>query len=200
MPENAREGRGGFPLAVGPRLGQSLWIEVYVGRDLAAGLYRGTLTLTADGRRRALPVELRVFSFSLPDENSLPAMVYYEPSQPVLYQGREPRPAYHRFAHRQRVELVHAYDEARVEAHRGRFDGRDFSRSAGYEGPGEGVGNTIVPVSFYGPGRAFEETRERVEALGRLDGLPGPHAAEGATTFLYLPDEPYPAQYPEVRR
>ena len=93
-------------------------------------------------------------------------MVYYENDQPELYQGRNLDPAYHRFAHRHRVELVHAYDEANVQAHRGRFDGSDFTASAGYEGPGEGMGNTIVPVSFYGPGPAFEE---RASAWKRSD-------------------------------
>ena len=114
VPENARQGRGGFPLAVGPGLGQSLWVEIYVSRSLPPGLYRGTLTVTADGKAAPLPVELRVFGFTLPDENSLPVMVYYENDQPELYQGRNLDPAYHRFAHRHRVELVHAYDEANV--------------------------------------------------------------------------------------
>src|SRR5829696_6269845 len=55
------------------------------------------------------PVQLVLFDFTLPDENSMHAMVYYEPLQPELYQGRNLGPAYHRFAHRHRVELVHAY-------------------------------------------------------------------------------------------
>jgi hypothetical protein len=126
VPENARAGRGGFPLAVGPGLGQALWVEVCVGRDRPAGVYEGTLTLTADGKATTLPVELRVFDFALPEANSLPVMIYFEPDQPALYQGRNLDPAYHRFAHRHRVELVHAYDEARVERHHGRFDGSDF--------------------------------------------------------------------------
>jgi hypothetical protein len=40
-----------------------------------------------------------------------------------------------------------------VEAHRGRFDGTDFSRARGYEGPGQNVGNQIIPRTFYGPGK-----------------------------------------------
>jgi len=199
VPENARAGRGGLPLAVGPRLGQSLWIEIYVGRDLPAGAYEGTLTITADGKATALPVELRVFGFALADENSLPVMVYYEPDQPELYQGRNLDPAYHRFAHRHRVELVHAYDEARVEANRGRFDGSAFTAKVGYAGPGEGVGNTIIPASFYGPGPAFEERQsawKRSDAWMAFLGRSLPKAL----TFLYLPDEPYPPQYPEVKR
>ncbi len=199
VPENARKGRGGFPVEVGSGLGQALWVEIYVGRDRPAGVYDGTLTLAADGRATALPVELRVFDFGLADANSLSAMIFFEPDQPVLYQGRNLDPAYHRFAHRHRVELVHAYDEAKVEGHRGRFDGSDFRPKNGYEGPGEGVGNTIVPASFYGPGPAFEQ---RESAWKRSDAWMGflSRTLPGALTFLYLPDEPYPAQYPEVRR
>ena len=199
VPENARKGRGGFPLAVGPGLGQALWIEIYVGRDRPAGVYDGIVTITADGQATALPVELHVFDFALPEANSLPVMVFFEPDQPVLYQGRNLDPAYHRFAHRHRVELVHAYDEAQVERHRGRFDGSDFRAANGYEGPGESVGNTIVPASFYGPGPAFEQ---RESAWKRSDAWMGflSRNLPNALTFLYLPDEPYPAQYPEVRR
>ena len=86
-----------------------------------------------------------------------------------------------------------------VEANRGRFDGNDFTAKAGYEGPGEGVGNTIVPVSFYGTGPAFEQKEsawKRSDAWMEFVARTLPKAL----TFLYLPDEPYPAQYPEVRR
>jgi hypothetical protein len=199
VPENARNGRGGFPVAVGPGLGQAIWVEVYVGRELPPGTYDGTLTLMADGKTTAVSVELRVFAFTLPDENSLPVMVYFEPTQPELYQGTNLDPAFHRFAHRHRIELVHAYDEGKVAANRGRFDGSDFTVRAGYEGPGEGVGNTIVPVSFYGPGEAFER---KETAWARSDEWMGflARTLPKALTFLYLPDEPYPAQYPEVRR
>jgi hypothetical protein len=80
-----------------------------------------------------------------------------------------------------------------------RFRGDDFTRAAGYEGPGEGVGNTIVPYSFYAPGTDFDE---RDSAWRTSDdwmrfveeNLPG------AITFLYLFDEPVPAQYPHIRR
>ncbi len=199
VPENARAGRGGFPLAVAAGQGQSLWVEVYVGRDRPAGVYEGTLAIDADGKKTALPVELRVFDFALPDENSLRVMAYYEPDQPELYQGRNLDPAFHRFAHRHRVELVHAYDEATIGAHPGRFDGSDFTPKAGYEGPGEGVGNTIVPVSFYGTGPDFQQ---KESAWKRSDAWMGflAKTLPAALTFLYLPDEPYPPQYPEVRR
>ena len=109
VPENARAGKGGFPLRVEADRTQSIWVDVDSGRSRPAGVYRGSVTVVADGQRSSLPVELEVLDFALPDENSLRAMVYYEPDQPVLYHGRNLDPAYHRFAHRQRVELVSAY-------------------------------------------------------------------------------------------
>jgi hypothetical protein len=199
VPENAKAGKGGLPIRVAPSQGQALWVEVYTGRDRPAGIYRGTIAITADEARRELPVELELLDFALPDANSLRAMVYYEPDQPEEYQGKNLDPAYHRFAHRQRIELVHAYDEARVTAHRGRFDGSDFTPAKGYEGPGEGVGNTIVPNSFYGPGRAYEERASAWKAADAWMTFVGKTLPK-ATTFLYLPDEPYPAEYPHVRR
>ncbi|HVQ28264.1 MAG TPA: hypothetical protein VMV21_01720, partial [Vicinamibacteria bacterium] len=67
VPENARAGRGGFPLRVDANRNQALWIEIYTGRDRPAGRYRGTVMVTADGRKHPLPVELQIFDFALPD-------------------------------------------------------------------------------------------------------------------------------------
>jgi glycosyl hydrolase family 123 len=198
VPENAHAGRGGLPVRVAPRRGQSLWFEVYTGRGRPAGVYEGAVTLTADGRPRTVPVELRIFDFALPDVNSVDAMVYYEPSQPELYHGRNLDAVYHRFAHRYRVELVHAYDEAAVRAHRGRFDGSDFTPASGYEGPGEGVGNRIVPASFYGPGQGWDDRAiawPRADAWMTFLGRELPRAR----TFLYMPDEPRASEYPRIR-
>src|SRR5688572_26911212 len=69
VPEHAARGRGGLPLTVRPRENQAIWIEIYVDRTRAAGLYRGSIEVRADDARRTLPVELEVFDFLLPDEN-----------------------------------------------------------------------------------------------------------------------------------
>jgi hypothetical protein len=196
-PENAR--RGGFPLTVAPRRNQAIWIEIYTARNLDSGAYSGQVTVDVDGQQTVIPVELELFDFTLPDENSLPAMVYYEPGQPELYQGRNLDAEYHRFAHRHRIELVHAYSIEAVKAAAGRFSGADFTSEKGYEGPGESVGNRIVPATFYGPGKEFDD---RASAWRKADEwitflkerLPR------AITFLYLPDEPSPRQFPYIRQ
>jgi hypothetical protein len=88
VPENAKPGRGGFPLRVAPMMNQAVWVEIYTARDLPAGTYAGAVAVSADGKTTTLPVELELFDFALPDENSMHAMVYYERAQPELYQGR----------------------------------------------------------------------------------------------------------------
>jgi hypothetical protein len=184
VPENARAGRGGLPLRVAAERNQSIWIEVYTPRDLPAGFYEGAVTVTADGQPTRVPVALQVFDFTLPDANSLDAMVYYEPSQPELYHGRNLDPQYHRFAHRNRIELVHAYDEAAVRASQGRFDGSDFTRAAGYEGPGEGVGTVSRPLLLRARPR-LGRPRQRVEARRFLDDVPGRRRPEGEDVPLH---------------
>ena len=199
VPENAAKGRGGFPLQVPANSNQAMWIEVYTRRDLPAGIYNGTVVVTADGQKQRLPIELEVFDFTLPDQNSMHVMVYYESLQPKLYQGRDLDAAYHRFAHRQRIELVQAYDKAALEAARTRFDGTDFSRDRGYEGPGENVGNRIIPRTFYGPGKMFDE---RASAWREADNWITflREKFPSAITFLYLPDEPGRSEYNYIRQ
>ncbi len=199
VPQNARAGRGGFPVAVPPSRNQSLWVEVYTGRDRPAGLYRGTLTLEADQVQRTLPVELRVFDFNLPEANSIRPMVYFESEQPLLYQGRRLDDRYHRFAHRHRIELVNAYSIASAQSAAGRFLGTDFREDQGYQGPGEGVGNVIIPATFYGPGTDFDD---RQSAWRRSDEWITFLEAHFQTylTFVYLPDEPDSSQWATIRR
>src|ERR1041385_1382735 len=70
VPENARAGLGGFPLRVAGGLNGGIWIEVYTDRNLPAGLYSGTITVDADGRKQTIPLELELFDFTLPDQTA----------------------------------------------------------------------------------------------------------------------------------
>ena len=198
VPENARADRGGLPVAVSAGQNQALWIDLYIGRDRKPGVYRGTITIDADSTPRQVPIELEVLDFALPDENSMEAMLFYTSDQPKLYQGRNLDAAYDRLAHRYRTQLVHDYDEASVQASWPRFSGEAFTRSQGYEGPGEGKGNTIVPRSFYGPGKGFDE-RDSAWALSDRWMTFLREKLPKAITFLYMPDEPNPSAFPRIR-
>jgi hypothetical protein len=198
VPENARADRGGLPVTVSADRNQALWIELYIGRDRKAGIYRGTIAVDADGKTHDIPIELDVLDFTLPDENSMEAMLFYTSDQPELYHGRNLDAAYDRLAHRHRTQLVHAFDQASVHASWPRFSGEAFRRPNGYEGPGEGKGNTIVPRSFYGPGRGFDDRDSAWKLSDRWitflrEKLPN------AITFLYMPDEPNPSAFPRIR-
>lgn len=199
VPEHARRGRGGLPVAVRANENQSIWIEIYIDRARTAGLYKGSVEIRADGVRRAVPIELEVFDFVLPDENSMHAMLYYQSDQAERYQGRNLDAQYHRMAHRHRVELVRAYDEQAVDAAWGRFSGADFTRAQKYEGPGEGIGNVVVPRTFYGPGRDFDD---RASAWAKSDSWMTFLRARlpRAITFLYMPDEPDAGEYDRIRQ
>ncbi len=199
VPENARAGRGGLPVPVNANENQAIWIEVYVDRSRQPGVYRGTIEIDADGVRRVLPVELEVFNFALPDDNSMHAMLFYTSDQPELYHGRNLDPAYHRLAHRHRVELVDAYNEETLPKVWGRFSGTDFTAARGYQGPGDGVGNVLAPRTFYGAGREFEE---RSTAWARSDAWMSflREKLPRAITFLYMPDEPREAEYSHILR
>jgi hypothetical protein len=197
VPENATAGRGGFPLKIAARQHQAVFIEIYTGRGRPAGRYTGEVVVQAGSRAVRVPLSLELLEFSLPDRPTLPVMVFYESNQPVLYQGRNLDEAYDRFAHAHRVELVHAWDEERVRKMLPRFDGHAFTREHGYEGPGEAVGNRIVPASFYGPGPfATRAGWPKADAWVRFLEATIP----GALSFVYLPDEPTPARFAEVRR
>lgn len=197
VPENAKAGRGGFPLHVDANQNQAIWIEVYVPRALAPGIYTGDVRVAAGGQTRSVPLELEIVDVQLPDENTLPAMIYYERSQPALYHGRNLDAAYHRFAKRQRVEFTHAYTPEQVRVSMGRFTGLDYTRDQGYEGPGEGLPDRLVPRTFYGPGSDFatpdSAVRNAAEWMTFVE-----QAIPKARTFLYMPDEPRPAKFPEI--
>jgi hypothetical protein len=126
-------------------------------------------------------------------------MIYFERTQPELYQGRNLDREYHRFAHRQRVEFVHSYDEKTTRDAIGRFLGDEFKAVQGYEGPGEGVGNTIIPATFYGPGKTFDERESAYQAADAWISFLK-QTLQRSLTFLYLPDEPRASQFPYIKK
>lgn len=205
VPEDARAGRGGLPIDVPPEQNQVIWVEVYTDRALAAGVYDGEVVLRAGGERRALPVELEVFDFTLPDQNDMDAIIFFDPGQVALYQGHDLSARYHRFAHRHRIELVHQYDERSLHAAMGRFDGRDYTPSQGYAGPGEGVGDRVIPAGLcisrdqQCPAPAFADLDQAAAAADAWVRLLR-STVPSAVTFIGMMDEPRPADYPAIRR
>ena len=63
--------RNAFPVDVPAGENRTLWVDVLVPIDAAAGVYRGNLKLTAEGMSMDIPVELKVLSFTLPSTTTL---------------------------------------------------------------------------------------------------------------------------------
>lgn len=200
VPENAYSGKGGYPLMLGPLQNQAIWFDIYITKDLLPGIYFGDVLIETSEGDFSIPVRLEIFNFSLPDENSLNAMFFYGNWNPILYMGdsSDYDPRFHRFAHRQRVEFVHAYDIESASDNIGRFRGDDFIREKGYEGPGEKVGNLIVPRTFYGvPVEWSNESIARNMSDAWMEFIKD--SIPDAITFLYMPDEPGPSEFPFIK-
>jgi len=61
-----------FPFAVPAGQNQPVWIDVYVPKGTPAGIYTGTVTVTADGVAPVtIPLTLTVWGFTLPDRPAL---------------------------------------------------------------------------------------------------------------------------------
>ena len=61
VPENAKPGKGGFPLAVAPNHNQAIWVEIYTARDLPAVERLGAVAIDYQhedflARVRSLPI------------------------------------------------------------------------------------------------------------------------------------------------
>lgn len=62
-------------------LDQQIWWEVEVPRDARPGLYRGEIVTTDGEYRVALPIELTVYDFALPEVPSLAFSVSFDPQE-----------------------------------------------------------------------------------------------------------------------
>ena len=192
VPFNATRGRGGAPFDVAPDRNQGVWFDVAIPKDLPAGTYEGNIVVTEAGKEvKKVPVSLRVFDFTLPDETHFHAMIFFGEDD---VGNRHPAPAdaivaaYHRLAHRHRVEFTKAYGPGAGQADIDLLSGKAFTSERGYEGPGEGVGYTIVPASFYGCGGNWQGDDAWRTADAFMTWLA--KVKPDAITFLYTTDEP----------
>ena len=61
------------PLSLEPEFNHAFWIRVSVPAETKAGLYRATVELKANGFESRVPLELRVYDFTLPEPPALDA-------------------------------------------------------------------------------------------------------------------------------
>ena len=72
-----------FPVKAGES--QPMWVRVKVPKGTPKGVYRGELTVTADGSSVRVPYEVKVFGFEMPDRMTLQAQFGFHPGYVYLY-------------------------------------------------------------------------------------------------------------------
>ncbi len=201
VPENAVRGRGGMPFDIEASVNQGVWFDIYIPKNVPAGDYTGVVKVTEGERTvRELPVTLRVYDFTLPDERNFNAMIFFSSGQLTARHGSdsgELTAAYHRLAHRHRVEFTHAYSPDAGPDMLARIDGSAFTPEHGYVGPGEGHGYRILPASFYGINQSWQGDSAWATADAFITWLD--KVKPDAITFLYITDEPPRDRYPWIR-
>jgi hypothetical protein len=73
---------GGAPFSVQAGSNQGLWVDIYVPEGTPAGNYTGTINISAQGKGTVpLPVQLKVWDFTLPAESHIASFFLYQPNQ-----------------------------------------------------------------------------------------------------------------------
>ena len=196
VPLNARRGRGGFPIPVGPGTQQGFWIDVAIpaAPHYDAGQRAGEFIIaTADGAR-TIPIALVVGDADLPDGDAVKSMIYI--SDLERRHGRKDpalRDAYRKMAHAHRLDTVEDVGFADLPAFRPYLTGEAFTREHGYTGPGQHQGLKVFGIEFYGA--ALDGPREalwkKYDAYARWFKEEAP----GVIPFIYLTDEPRADRY-----
>ncbi len=162
---------------------QSIWIDIYIPRDLPEGTYTGQV-LVSEGETNtfAVPVTLQVLPFTLPDQPSARTMLWYSdedvfdrylghkwPTWNGLATEDQNRLAqvflnHHKLAHRHHISLIDEgmlinpdrtpkWQDQRVENWQKILTGEAFTRANGYTGFGEGVSSGVYSIGTYGAWR-----------------------------------------------
>ncbi|PIE05639.1 MAG: hypothetical protein CSA75_03710, partial [Sorangium cellulosum] len=184
-----------YPMTVRPGEHRVVWIDVTLPDEgLAPGQYVSTVEVGASGQKRlaTLAIHLKVGPIALPYA-ALSTMVYFEPETLTTRIGSAAAiKHYLQLMHRHHLATVCSLrTEQEVEAMRLPLTGDLFTAEHGYDGPGQGVGASVVVLGAYGGYGEPEEAklsiiRKASTALARLGIRDKPGEVD---IFLYAADE-----------
>ncbi len=204
VPFSAARGKGGAPFDIPANMNQGVWVDIYVAKGLSPGLYTGTITVKLDGATHSvIPLRLQVLDFDLPDELHYHTMIYFsdyniKPRYNLNDSNKWPMLLeFHKMAHRHRLELIGNGTWDEINNLPGVLTGDAFTPANNYEGPGEGVGNTVFSISTYGVSWPDDESSYRSESDAWVNWFQ--NNAPNVDYFLYLTDEPSGSQYDWVK-
>ncbi|HMR81725.1 MAG TPA: DUF6067 family protein [Niabella sp.] len=135
---------------------QAVWADIYIPKSTASGNYTGNITVTYSGQTVNIPIQLKVYNFTLPDSNQLMNMFGFFPNE---IENRYTKPRYReiaakyfQMAHRHKMDLcgyVYSLTEMN-QFDKGYLNGSMYSNAAGYYGPGAGIGNRTFSIGHAG--------------------------------------------------
>ncbi|MDI6827712.1 MAG: DUF6067 family protein, partial [Armatimonadota bacterium] len=68
---------------------QPIWFTVYVPKNCEAGVYKGEVTVEADSITANVPIEIKVYPITLPDERTLYLTNWFSPGNIAKFHGLE---------------------------------------------------------------------------------------------------------------
>jgi hypothetical protein len=208
IPFSATPGKGGAPFSIEANKNQAVWVDILIPRNASAGNYAGKATITSEGKVcMTIPIELRVYDFSLPDSTHIKTMFGYSAGSIASRHNVKPHTQeyydlelrYNQLAHRHRFDLVMevASLDDMNNYYKRYFTGETYAADKGYAGPGENTGNTTFSIGYGGD--LPLEYGGSLEKMNKADWWKGSDAwenwflknAPGVERHKYLyPDEP----------
>jgi hypothetical protein len=145
--------------AVKPGLVQGIWIDVTIPRTATPGDYAGFVVVSERGKNHRIPVSMKVFDATLPDQGHLPNHFYSNTQAIVVRHGvaNGSEPFWNIFRnyantfHRHRLDLIDGRRPIAEFKKRlgGYCTGAYFTAHYRYGGPGEGHGYTMYSIGTY---------------------------------------------------
>ena len=206
---------------------QSIWSDIYIPKTAPSGIYRGTVYIQENGTDTvAVPVQLTVNNFALPDEPTAKTMVnldindiqdrfvagwggYANWQTPAGLRVQAITDRYFELFHRHKLDVI-GQNECPVFDHPcdsslPRLTGTLYSASNGYDGPGVKTPTGIFSIGTYDtwgdpqygvPGWKYDENLFWQHTNNYVSWF---EANLPSTEFhLYLKDEPQPQDFAQV--
>ena len=74
------------PINIAANTNQPLWVRIHVPKGTPAGIYTGTVSLTAENYKVDAPLHVEVYNFELPDQMTCVSAFGFMPSEAFKYQ------------------------------------------------------------------------------------------------------------------
>jgi len=196
-------------LSVAAGQNQGVWVDIFIPSNTPSGLHRGTLVVEVGGVPCALqtcqiPVKLEVLGVTLPNSSTAKSMLYFsspagdanqwmsryldDPWSPTRKELQALTMRHYKLGRRHRVTIFitgrnsPAGDDLGEANLLSRLNGSAFSVTAGYWGPGVGVGQDMYSIWTYGGSLNSSQASAWTNWFARR--------APAVEYFLYTWDEP----------